>query len=223
MTWGVLPLDQAVTAVWACLMRDPGGTIIMRWQHNEAPCDYGSKLWDPNARTCSHLDIVKSCGRLLGLVEAFGLDRELEVLAVPRGRPRWNIARDAVTGLWVRTETRESVERLERFRRPATIVLQEGDSARRVALWAVTTPHRVDQALRANRRLAHALGTPKKFADPDEFAFSPPGTFLRHGRKRPVPVTVASYTGRVYAPRELYGGLRDAPDPDAWRNGSQRV
>lgn len=185
-------------------MGDGRGVLTLTWWH------------DAEGKQ-QHRIGVADCGRFVGLAERLGVDHELEVFAAARHPDRLGVARDGIMCLWVRVETKESARLLEVFRPAPTIVLQEGDSSRRVALWAVTKPHTVDQALRANRRLAHALKAPKKHASPDEFSFAPPGTFLRHGRRRPCPVTVVGHECRIYGPTEVYGRLKDAPDPDAWR------
>ncbi len=186
--------------LWGCVAGTRGVTQLRWWE-------------DRSAVVCD----VSLRRRFLRAVEMRGVDHELEVTAAPRHPRQLGVATDEVWCTWVRVETKKAAEKLERFRPAPTIVLREGDSVRRVAFWAMSRRHSVGQAHRANKRLAHALGAAKKWADPDEFRFAPCGCFLRDGRARPVPVLVESCSGAIWAPRQVYGRLRDAPDPDAWR------
>ncbi|WCB94461.1 hypothetical protein DSM104299_03198 [Baekduia alba] len=141
---------------------------------------------------------------------------EIEVSAVPRPSQSHGTA-GLSSVFWVRTEGGKQLERLERFRPRPTIVLEEGDSTRRVALWALSVPMNYEWVVRGNKRLAHALRAPKKHAEP-EFMFNPPGSCLRDGRARPVLIRTAEVDeSRVYKPGEVVGRLKDAPDADAWK------
>lgn len=119
--------------------------------------------------------------------------------------------------LWTRTENKDSARRLERFRPAPSLLLREGDTVRHIAFWLVRRPLTWSQLERANKRIAHNVGAPKKYADPDTFTFPLPGTFLRRGRTRPVPVTVESMSLETHTAKAIVGRLKDAPDPDAWR------
>lgn len=200
--WGAVPLEDALTVLWGCVASGRG-FLPLRWWHETE----GRQEHD-----------VSSPRRFRGLIQHLGVEHELSIPACCRHERARGAAAGEIFSVWVRCESGESGERLGRFRPAPTIVLREGGTARRTAFWAVTRRHTVEQALRANRRLAHSLRAPKKHGSPDDFWFAPCGTFLRDGRARPVPVVVESCTGAVYRPREVYGWLRDAPDPDAWRN-----
>lgn len=122
--------------------------------------------------------------------------------------------------LWARVEGKKEAAALERFRPRPTLVVREGSTSRMVALWSLRRPLSYDWLVRANRRIAHKLFGPKKWAEA-EFMLPCPGSCLRTGRARPVPVHVESFDpAAIYVPREVVGGLKDAPDPNAWREAA---
>lgn len=119
--------------------------------------------------------------------------------------------------LWARVEGKKDAAALRRFRPSPTLVLREGSTSRLVALWELREPLRYAWVLRANKRIAHALFAPKKWTDL-EFDFAAPGSCLRAGRTRPVPVHIESFDpAAMYRPRNIVGRLKEAPDPNAWR------
>lgn len=204
--WGA-DLNEALTLVWALCMGENRGHVVRlgSWER-------GRIGWTS----------LPSAGRLLHLVHALGVEHELEMFAAARHPRMLGVAKDGITALWVRSESKDSYARLRRFSCTPTLVLGEGRSAREVAFWAVRRPHTVEQARRGVCRLAYHLrckrGGSRAAGDPDSFRFNPPGCFLREGRREPVPVVVRFMDARaVYAPRALYGELRDPPDPDAWK------
>jgi hypothetical protein len=173
---------------------------------------------DPREGLQQHWVDVGDRRRYVDLIDFLSREMavELEVSAVPRPERGHGTAGGAHC-LWVRTEGRKQLQRLERFRPRPTLVLEEGDSTRRIALWALLGDGlNFERVVRANKRLAHALGAPKKHAAP-EFMFNPPGSTLREKRARPVLIRVAERTDELYTLGQAVGRLRDAPDPDAWR------
>jgi hypothetical protein len=121
---------------------------------------------------------------------------------------------------WVRVEGSDQNRELSRLPRP-NMLLREGGSSRRVALWWLNT--RVDHlayqyVLQGNRRLAYFCGATQKQGDPDHAQFPVPGTSLRN-RKKPVPVLVEHLDVGEYRPREVVGRLKDPPPPKDWREG----
>jgi hypothetical protein len=119
--------------------------------------------------------------------------------------------------LWARSDAKEQAERLLRFKPTPTLVLREGATCRMTALWELRDELNYEWLLRANRRIAHKLFGPKKHTAP-EFEFNAPGTCLRAGRTRPVPIHVERFEpAALYRPRDVVGRLKEAPDPDAWR------
>ena len=118
------------------------------------------------------------------------------------------------TVLWAWVESRDSVKRAVRRRPAPTMVLRMGTSCRRLLIWALreTVPSISVEA--ANRRLSYALHAPYIYADPEKLRIPLPGTFLRVGRKRPVPVlTTLADTDRVYWRKDVVGRLKDPPRP----------
>lgn len=117
--------------------------------------------------------------------------------------------------MWVKLDTGAQLKRLQAFRPGPSLVLREGESVRRTAVWFVDPHPNVVQLERGNRRLAHAVGAKKKYADATTLVH-PPGVVLRYGRdRRPVVVHVEHYSGEFFTPGQVAGRLRDAPDP--WR------
>ncbi len=148
-----------------------------------------------------------------------GEDRELLVGAGAR-HGRGFGSSDGARVLWVRVESKRQEEMLRAFRPSPTLVMKEGATCRLVALWSLWRPLGYEYLVRANERLAHAIGSPRKHAVP-EFTFAVPGSCLRLGRARPVPVRVVHFDPEaVFTPRMVVGGLRDAPDRDAWRQAA---
>lgn len=137
-------------------------------------------------------------------------------IGLPRRERGWGTASPSSV-LWAATETPDQVKALQRFRPAPTLVLREGSSSRRMALWALERPLAWEWCVRANKRIAHRLRAPKKFADPDLFAVPAPGTCLHLGRARPAPVSVELLEPVAYTARAVVGRLKDAPDPQAWR------
>jgi hypothetical protein len=129
------------------------------------------------------------------------------------------LLRRPVGMLWARTDSRDSARRLRAFRPAPAIVLREGATIRYTAFWLLDGLLTHDELERFNRRLAHRLRTPKKWCGV-EFRVPLPGTFLRSGRSRPVHVRMPRCVPAVHSWEEIVGKLRDAPDPDAWREAS---
>lgn len=144
-------------------------------------------------------------------------DRDVLLSAAPRPEPGLGMA-DRAACLWARVESKAQKAALKAFRPAPTVVLQEGSTCRQVALWALDEPLAHDWVVRANKRLAHRFGSPKKHAAA-EFMFPAPGSCLRHGRTRPVLVREwVNPSLPIYRPRDVVARLRDAPEPHDWRN-----
>lgn len=160
---------------------------------------------------------TRACDRLAWLGDA-------SVNAVPYLREREVLYHGSSSVLWARCESGRQVANLRRFKVRPTLVLREGDTVRHTAFWALSEPLDPVRVDRANRRIAHWLGSPKKYCDVG-FRFAPPGAILRWRfhhegpavvkRRRQVPVLVRPYggSGEAYAWGAVVGHLRDAPDP----------
>lgn len=148
-------------------------------------------------------------------LERMSVDREVRVSVGARAERGCEFG-DWSRVLWARVESKKDAAELARFRPAPTLLLREGSTHRMVALWSLWRPLPHEWIVRANRRIAHRLGAPKKWADP-QFSFPVPGSCLRVDRQRPVPVHVERFEPVVFRPREVVGALREAPNPRAWR------
>jgi hypothetical protein len=155
----------------------------------------------------------------IGTVMSQSEDRD--VLLSVGLRPRRGFGScDSARCLWLRTESKKEAQMLARFRPKPTIIVREGSTSRMIALWQMRNPLTYEWLVRANKRIAHKTFSAKKWAAP-EFAFPAPGSCLRAGRARPVPVRVEEFNpDAVYTPREVVGRLKEAPDPAAWREAA---
>lgn len=179
------------------------------------PKGYHEILWHEDGRRVRHDVRVDELERFCGLIEYLGETEEVAVSLVPRPRPGWGTASRSNV-LWCRAESKKQLERLRRLQARPSIVLREGSTLRYLAIWELAEPVGPEELERWNKRLAHAIGAPKKYAAPEEM-FVPPGACLRDGRSRPVPIVHAGGSSRVWSAAQVVGRLRDAPDPDAWR------
>jgi hypothetical protein len=151
------------------------------------------------------------------------------LLGVPATkRARGGVA--AATAFWVRVEGTEQNRWLASFQPQPTIVLREGSSSRRWALWALEYPVRWAGVDRGNRRLAHRMRAPKKWAEPENLWLPAPGSCLRRHGGRPVPIVVERLEAVTFEPLGVIGAreievngrvrrfpaLKDAPAADAW-------
>lgn len=195
---------EVVQGLW-CMLAVPGQFNRIAWSEPGEPVDRGF-----------HMDYACSERRnWIGTVMSQSEDRDV-LLSVGLRPSRGHGSCGSARVLWARVEGKKEAEALMRFRPRPTIVLREGSTSRLVALWTLRNPLSYEWLVRANRRIAHKLFASKRWVEP-EFVFPVPGSCLRAGRSRPVPVRVESFRWRVYTPREVVGGLKEAPDPDAWR------
>lgn len=184
----------------------PGGWLNLRTDGPER-----SSIW---IRTPVGLRGRSELAHYTALLEELNTDVECSMLRPKRG---WGTS--AVPALHVRVEGKKQADRLRNFRPVPTFVIREGSTTRYVALWMLRAPLRKwSDSTRANKRIAHALGASKKNCFAGDFSFPVPGSVLRAGRKRPVPVVVARAGLEAYTVREVVGRLRDAPDPESWRD-----
>lgn len=150
--------------------------------------------------------------RLLGGVAKLGSHCDLS--AVPRLNVNDSLSVGHASVLWARLDSGRSCELLQRFEPEPTLVLRDGGTLRRTALWALSRPLNYDWTLRANRRIAHRLGSKKKLGEPS-FMFPAPGSLVNGKR-----VFVEHASEGFYEPAQVVGQLPDAPDQDAWRRAA---
>lgn len=193
----------ALELLWHCCAGDGRGWTLFRF---EDPAD---ALFVP-ARSRALFE-----GAILGQV----WDRMPSIHVAPMREANNYREHLAASCLWARVESGEAARRLEAFRPEPTIVLRDGKTVRRTALWALTQELEVEWVRELNRRLQHRFGAPKKHAEVD-FAFHPPGTVIRRGRA--VEVVVERVVEALYGAREVAGHLPQSPDPDAWAKAQGR-
>jgi len=178
-------------------------------------------FFEVNAINGSTWLTARNLRRCLPPLESLTWELEPQINAVALKRAGRYLERLPSSLLWVRTETGKSASRLRTFHPRPHLVIREGSTVRYVAFWALEDPLSGEWLDRANRRIAHHLAAPKKHCG-DGFRFVLPGTILRADRARPLPVELVSYEPGLVTAREVVGRLREAPDPDAWRNAPVR-
>lgn len=118
------------------------------------------------------------------------------------------------TVLWVRVEGGGQTARAAAHRPLPTMAVREGRSARRLLLWALDERVPYTTIEDANKRLAYRFGAVQRHGVPENLRVPVPGTFLRVGRTRPVPIVVTRCEPEFFSVRDVAGGLKDPPP--AW-------
>lgn len=137
-------------------------------------------------------------------------------VAPRRRRHGGRAAIERVHALYVDCDSEAALEALERFSPPPAIVVGSGSG--RHAYWPLWPPAGPDEAERANRRIAAALGADMAATDAARI-LRPPGTFnFKSGA--PVPVTVERLEVEVFTLEALVGHL---PDPEPNRPAARRL
>lgn len=142
------------------------------------------------------------------------LDTEIR-LGVPQERPN-NGGVGRASALWCVVEGTDQVRRAHRFRPLPSIALRAGGSSRRWLIWALEEPVDYFTVAEANRKLAYHLRARQKDGDPDLAWFPAPGSCLRDGRSRPVPVVCARLSTQAFTAQSVTGRLKEPPPKDAW-------
>lgn len=150
--------------------------------------------------------------RLLPPLEHLCWEREPLVQALPVVRAGKYLERVPSALLWAATGSGGAVSRLRTFRPLPSVVIREGVTTRYVAFWALEEPPAdLEHAL---RKIGHHLGGPNKYAGAKQsFTFHLPGTILRAGRQRPLPVELVRYEPEIVTAAQVLGRLREPPDP----------
>lgn len=146
-------------------------------------------------------------------------DEEIR-LGLPQNQPNaGGVVQTSV--LWARVEGSKQTMWARRFKPLPTMAIAEGTSSRRILIWALDRCVPWVQAKAANRRLAYKFGAVQKLGDPDEMWLPAPGTCLRQGRSRPVPVFCSRLTDAVFAPERFAASrwLKDPPEYRWWETG----
>jgi len=148
--------------------------------------------------------------RLASMIVARGRSTDLYLAVAPRVRQEGG--RDAVErchAVFVDCDSPESIEALERFDPPPSMIVCSGSG--RHAYWSIWPPLAPDWLERANKRLAYALGADPRATDAARI-LRPPATFnFKTGSPRPVELERLNV--EVYAARAIVEGLPDPPAP----------
>jgi hypothetical protein len=184
-----------------------------------SPADLWAMLWGPGIHElrCHHegptqIWIPTTSRRAFMRALALG---DCYVSAVPR-RERDSLALGDAHVVWARLERPESAERLGRLPVPPTVVVCEGRSSRRWALWALSRPLEGRWIDQANGRLAHAVRGRRGTADASTLILSP-FTSLNVGRRTPMRVRIEWESTTYATARQIVGRLSDPPPLDSWR------
>jgi hypothetical protein len=119
--------------------------------------------------------------------------------------------------LWAWVEGGEQVGRAQQFTPKPSLVLRMGKGcSRRLLIWALRNPIDTNEAEEANRRIAYRLGAQQKPGRPGLLRVPIPGSMLKVGRAKPVPVLVTRITTDDFAPG-FTAKLPEPPPRDAWR------
>lgn len=110
----------------------------------------------------------------------------------------------------------EQVSKASRMTVLPSMVLR-GSGSRRLLLWALNESIDSDLARKLNRRLAYACGAEQKTVEPGNLWAPVPGSYERVGRKVPVRIDVTRLSTDDFSAGQVAGGLREAPDRNAWR------
>jgi hypothetical protein len=149
---------------------------------------------------------VRDRERLARLIQARGAKTDLYLGVAPRTRQEGT--RDAVKRLhvlYVDADTPEAIAALEEFEPAPSVVIGSGSGQH--AYWSLWPPASPDEAEKANKRLAHALGADMRATDAARI-LRPPGTF-NHKTGAPVPVEIDHLAFEVYALEDVVGELAD--------------
>lgn len=145
-------------------------------------------------------------------IGGLGQGTDVYVGAAPRTHRHGGAsAIDAVWTLWADCDDQAAVDALERFEPAPAVVNLTGSGPNRHAYWPLREPLTVEQAVGANRRLAHALGADMRSTDAARI-LRPPGT-LNHKHEPPRPVECIRCEVVSHLAREVVGHLPDPPAP----------
>ena len=119
------------------------------------------------------------------------------------------------TFLWARIDGKQQLQRAHRFRPLPSIAV--GHNGTRWLIWPVNQWLPYFDVEERNRKIAYRLGATQKFGLPEEFRLPAPGSCLRVGRARPVPVVCRRLEPVVFSPDQVTKRLKDPPAKYDWR------
>lgn len=142
---------------------------------------------------------------------------EAQVALVPRRGRSSLLAKGSV--LWARIDSAKACTGLERFRFPPTLVVREGRSIRRWALWALARPLDPYDIEQLNRRIASRLGATQKHGETDRMVWMP-GAWVAMGRDRRLRCWAEYESDGLFDPQVLDTALPALKDRNAWRDAA---
>lgn len=163
---------------------------------------------------------VPGAGRLLVDLVRTADERHSDeiLLGLPESQPWHGPTRGTV--LWCRVEGKDQLARARRFRPLPSLVLAEGSTTRRLLIWALRRAVPYHELEDANRKIAYALRATQKHGVPENLRIPAPGTCLRVGKSRPVPVVVSRLTTASYLAPQIVGRLKQPPEIKWWEAGA---
>lgn len=161
-------------------------------------------------------DVLRAAKRLGHISAALDMDRSAEV-AIGLPRVAEFVYSTTILHAWLTSGDAE--KRAARFKPMPSIVLKLGGSKERLLMWVLRKPVSDDKARTYNARLAYCLGAPRTRSKPEDLRVPLPGTFVRVGRERPAPILLTRlHVERGHLAEKVAGGLKEPPDPNAWRD-----
>lgn len=176
---------------------------VMGWHHPWLPIDYGG-----DKRTWHRCGNGRGLERIVRMWDERWSEEMLLRLPEPDTKGRGPFG---ATVLWARVEGKDQLARARRFRPLPTIVLREGSSSRRLLMWALDEWGDYFDVEKANKRIAYRLHAKQCDGLPERLRVPAPGTCLRIGRTRPVPVVVARLEPVRFSINAVAGRLKDPP------------
>lgn len=152
---------------------------------------------------------------LAGIVRFLEEQHDDEIrLGVPEAKPN-NGGVGCASMLWAVVEGTDQLARARRFKPHPALVLQAGGGSKRWLVWPLEQRLDYFHLKDFNRRIAYHLRAVQKHGDPDLAWFPAPGSCLREGRSRPVPVRVARLTTDTFS-TDFAQRLKPAPELRNW-------
>lgn len=163
--------------------------------------------------------------RLLPPLEPLCWEREPMVNAVPLRRAGHYLERVPSALLWARTSSGGAATKLRAFKPAPDVVIREGATVRYVAFWALQEPLSIDWTERANKRLAKWFNGGEYATAAIDFRFYLPGTIVRLGRGRPLPVEMVKWEvpAQLHRARDVVGRLKDPPTDEQKRELAEKA
>lgn len=195
----LVPFQQALSALDA----------IMGWRDRWLPV---RRLREDAERPCWH-----HTGNPRALTTLVARSDELWSDEVLLGVPERERGRGpcGATFLWCRVEGPKEIKRAHQFRPLPSVAVQANGV--RFLIWPLKTWLPYFDVEERNRKIAYRLGATQKYGTPENLWMPAPGSCLRVGRARPVPVVCRRLEAVAFKPDQVTGRLKDPPERYDWR------